>query len=95
MRVTTDKNTFRKLSFVSFLKKLDSTSLQVLFKHKQQSILHGFITGLCNCKIRVTKTKTNGMNNDVNRNVINIQWQSKEIYKREMGNLLIYSRLPV
>lgn len=35
------------------------------------------------------------MNNDVNRNVINIKWRSKEIYKREMSNLLIYSRLPV
>ena len=35
------------------------------------------------------------MNNDVNRNVIDIKWQSKEIYKREMGNLLIYSQLPV
>ena len=35
------------------------------------------------------------MSTDVNSNVINIKTQSKEIYKREMGNLLIYSQLPV
>ena len=35
------------------------------------------------------------MSNDVNSNAIVIKWQNKEIYKPEIGNLLIYSQLPV